>query len=145
MAFVAIKEFRHGIVGDKEIDMAVTGVIRNSYAQAFARLCQAKLFRNFGEVTVAIIVVNQGGNRLEIVGMTVRAITFLTFAAPDVVKVPRQIPQDNEVEQTIAIQVHPCGAGGPASTAYARFFRNIGKGAITIVVIELVAPVRRHI
>src|SRR2546427_1944468 len=59
MAFVVIKEFRHGIVGHKEIDMPVAVVIRNGYAQAFARLCQAKLIRNFGEVTVAIIVVNR--------------------------------------------------------------------------------------
>src|SRR5260370_40375406 len=95
VALVVIEEFGHGIVGHKEIDASVAVVIRDSYAQAFARLCHANLFRNFGEVTVAIIVVNQWRDGLEVVGMTVRAIAFLMFAAPDVVKVPLQIPKDN--------------------------------------------------
>src|SRR5580704_18770988 len=92
---VVVKEFGHGIVGNEEIDVPVAVVIRNSCAQAFARLCQSNLFGNLGEVTVAIIVVNQGRNRPEVVRMAVRAMTFFMFAAPDVVKVPSQISEDN--------------------------------------------------
>ena len=44
VAFVVVKKFRHGIVGDKNIHAAVAIVVRDRDAQALARLREADFF-----------------------------------------------------------------------------------------------------
>ena len=96
-------------------------------------------------MAVAIIVVNQWRNRLEVVRMAIRAISRFVFAAPDIVKVPLQIAQHNQVQQSVALQINPGGAGGPSSSANARFLGYVGKSAVTVIMVEPVAPVGRNV
>src|SRR2546430_14551842 len=42
-------------------------------------------------------------------------ISFFGRAAPEIVKIPFHVAQDNQIEQPVIIQVPPCRAGGPAA------------------------------
>ena len=77
--------------------------------------------------------------------MAIRAISRFVFAAPDIVKVPLQIAQHNQVQQSVALQINPGGAGGPSAPGGAGFFGYIGKSAVTIIMVEPVAPVGRNV
>src|ERR1700681_3396771 len=96
-------------------------------------------------MAVAVIMIDERRDRLEIVGMAVGAVAFFVLSAPDVIEVPLDIPENDEVEEAIVIQVHPGNAGGPAAACDAGLLGHVGKGAVPIVVIELVSAVGGHI
>src|ERR1700674_4644680 len=96
-------------------------------------------------MTIAVIVIDQRSDGLEIVGMAIGAVAFFVLAAPDVVEVPLDIAKDNGVEEAIVIKVPPGGPGGPTAARDPSLIGHVGKGAVTIVVIELIAAVSGHI
>src|SRR5712671_2488966 len=91
IAFVVVKKFGYGVVGHKDVQMAVPIVIGESNAQPLARLRKAYFVRNFSEVAVAIVVIHQWGNRVISIRMAIRTVTFSALATPGVVKVPLQV------------------------------------------------------
>src|SRR6266566_3479385 len=99
VTFVVIEKLDHGVVGDENVDVAVAIVIRKGDAEPLAGLREAALLRHFGEMTVAVIVVYERRDGLEDIWMTIGAVAFLVFAAPDVVEVPLHVTQNDEVEQ----------------------------------------------
>src|ERR1700730_135908 len=121
--------------------MAITVIIGDSDAQPLAWLTQAYLLRDFGECSVLIIVEHERGNGLEVIGMAICPVAFLVLAAPDIIKIPIQIAQDNQIKESVPVQIHPCGAGRPAASPHARLLRNVSECAIAVVVVELIAPV----
>src|SRR5216683_204835 len=95
IAFVPVKEFGHGVIGNKDVEMAVPIVIGESDAQSLAWLREACFLRNFSKVAIAIVVIYQWRNRAVCVRMAVRAVAFSSLAAPGIVKVPLQVSKYN--------------------------------------------------
>ncbi len=96
-------------------------------------------------MAIPVIVINDRCDGLKLVGMAKRAISLLAFSAPDIVKVPPQIPQYDQIEQPVAVQVNPCRTRGPAAPGDASFVGNISKSAVTVVVIKLVSSICSYI
>ena len=140
-----VEEFESGIISDEDVSAAVAIIIRNRNSQALPRLGHPNLLRNLGKTAVAVVVVSQWRNRLEVVRMAIRAISRFMLAAPDIVKVSLQIAQYHQVQKSVAIQINPGGAGGPSAPAGAGFLGYIGKSAVTIIMVEPVAPVGRNV
>ena len=86
-----VEKFGHRIVGDKEVEAAVAVIICEGNPQTLARKPKAGFLRNFGKVSLAVVVVHQWRNRMETIRMAVRPVAFFALAAPDIVKVPLQI------------------------------------------------------
>src|SRR5262249_17760766 len=141
IAFVVVEEFDHGIVGNEEIDATIAIVIGDSKAEALAGLGEAKFGSGFGEGAVAIVVVDERGDWLEEIRMAVGTVAFFVLAAPDVIEVPFDVAEDDEIEVAIGVEIDPSGAGRPAGAGNASFLRDVGERAVAIVVIELVATV----
>src|SRR5882762_2783668 len=91
IALIVVERLERGIVRDKNIRMPITIIVRKRETQTLARLGDPNLPRNLGEVSVPIVVVNQGCNRLEEIRVTICSISLFVFPAPDIVEVPLQI------------------------------------------------------
>src|SRR6266852_8786562 len=80
---------------------------------------------------------DQIGNRVELVGMAVGAISGLMQSAIDVGgEVPLYVASHDQVEAAIAIVVHETGAGAPSTAAHASLGGNVSKSAVTVVVVK---------
>src|SRR5581483_12161340 len=78
---VAVEELDHGVVGDKQVDVAVAAVVGNGNAQAFAGLPDSDAIGDFGETAVAVVVEDERLRGLEGVGMAISAAAFAMLAA----------------------------------------------------------------
>src|ERR1700730_2050945 len=125
--------------------MAITVIIGDSDAQPLAWLTQAYLLRDFGECSVLIIVEHERGNGLEEIGMTICPVAFLVLPAPDILEIPIRIAEDNQIQESVPVQIHPCRAGRPAASSHTRLLGYIGECAIAVIVVELVSAVRGHV
>src|SRR2546425_633609 len=141
VALVVIQKLDHGIVGNENVDVAVAVVIGESDAKPLAGLREAALLRQFGEMTVAVIVIHERRDGLEDVGVAIGAMALLVFAAPDVVEIPLHVTQNNQIQQAVAVQIHPGGAGGPSAAGDASLLRYVSERAVAVVVVKLVATV----
>ena len=90
---------------------------RSKSAMAMPRplpgLSRPILCGDLGEVAFAVVVVDEGGDGVEDIGMAVGAVAFAVFAAPDVVEVPLHVAEDDEVEEAVVVEIDPGGGGGP--------------------------------
>src|ERR1017187_6707669 len=79
--------------------------------------------------------------------MTVGTITGPVFAAPDVgFRRPLNVVCNHQIEPPVLIVVKPPRAGGPATrVGDTRLGRNVGEGAIAIIVVKNGAAVSGHI
>ena len=145
VSLVVIEKLDHGIIGDEEIDVAIAIIVGDGHAKSLSRLAKADLLRDLGEGPVLIIVIDERGNRLEEVGMAIRAVAFFVFAAPDVVEIPIQIAKDDQIQKPVAIQIDPRRAGGPPASRDAGLLRHVGERAVAVVVVELVAAIGGYI
>src|SRR6266481_1223520 len=84
------------------------------------------------------MVINKRQNWLKLIGMAIRPVALFPFAAPNISKIPLQVAQHDQIEQTVAIQVHPRCTCGPAATAYTGFFRDVLKRAIRLLMIKTI-------
>src|ERR1700741_4519583 len=123
------QELLHGVVGNKEINSSVAIIVGNGDAQGFGRFIEPQLMRYFGEMPVTIVMVNEHGNGFEYVWMTVIPIAFFVLAAPHIVPVPLDIPQNDQVKQAIVVQVDPGGGSGPTAACDTCLLGNIGESA----------------
>ena len=53
-------------------------------------------------------------------------------------EVPVHVAGDEEIEPAVAVEVAPGSAGGPVAERDAGFFRDVGEGAVVVIVIEAV-------
>src|SRR5271170_1632955 len=139
------EKFDHRVVGDEDVSMAVEVVVGDSDPQGFRRLIEAESVRFFGEGSISVIVVNQHRDGLEDVRMAVSTVTLPMLAAPEIVPIPLDIPQYNEVEESISVKIDPGRGGGPSAAHNTGFLGYIGKGSVAIVVVELIAAVGRYV
>src|SRR5580693_2192814 len=116
--------------------MTVAVVVRDGDAEALTRKGHAYLLRDFREVAVPVVVVDQRRNGVESIRMTVRAHAFLMLSAPDILEIPLKISQDHQIQPTVIVQVHPGCAGGPAAASDTSLRCHVGEGAVSIVVIK---------
>ena len=96
-------------------------------------------------MAVVILVVNQRRDRLKHIRVAVGPVSLAMLSAPDVVEVPLDVSQHHQVQKTVVVQIHPRRAGGPAAPSDTGLLRDVGEGAIAIVVVELIAPISGHI
>src|SRR5271165_7132133 len=120
ISLVVIKELNHRIIGHKKIDLAVTIVVGDRKPKPFPRFTETHLLCDLGKRSILIIVVHEWGNGLEEIRMAVCAIAFLVLAAPDIVEIPIQIAEDNEIEEPVPVEIDPRGARGPTGSSDAR-------------------------
>src|SRR5580658_2237800 len=91
----------------------------------------------FRKRAVAVVVIHEHGNGRKDIRVAVAAI--VPGAAPDIIPVPDDVAQHDQVEETVAIEIDPRGRSGPSAAADARLGGDIGESAITVVVIEVIA------
>src|SRR5579864_9298929 len=77
--------------------------------------------------------------------MAIGPIAFFVLAAPDVVEVPIQIAQNNQVKESVVVQINPGRAGGPSTSANTGLLRHIDECSIAIVMVELVSSESSHV
>src|ERR1700757_3679607 len=77
--------------------------------------------------------------------MAVRAVAFPALAAINVVEIPLQIAEDNEIEQPVSIKVNPGRTRGPTARGDTGTLRHVGKCSVAIVVIKLVSAVSGYV
>ena len=77
--------------------------------------------------------------------MTIRPIAFLPLSAPNIVKIPFQVPEHDQIKQPIIVEINPRGTGRPTCAADACPFGNIGKSTVAIIVIKLVSTIRGNV
>ena len=106
-----IEEFQHRVVRDNQINFAVPVVIGECDAQSLPWFRNPDLFGNFGKVSVAIVVIDQGSDRLKDVRMAVGTVTLFALSAPDIMKVPVQVAEHHQVKQAIVIEIDPGSTG----------------------------------
>src|ERR1039458_158886 len=73
-----------------------------------------------------------------VIGIAVRTVTRLAFAAPLIVlRSPLDVIGDHQVKPSILVEVKPSGAGGPlAFVRNARLGGDVGKRSVAIVVVQ---------
>ena len=138
------EELEHGVVGDGDVDLAVVVEVGDGEAEAFARGVHADLFGDLGKGTVAVVVVDEGGNGGEDIGVAVGAVAFAVLATPDVFPVPLDVAEDDQVEPAVVVEVDPGGGGGPVHArggvaAGAGLLCDVGEGPVAVVVVQVVA------
>ena len=52
---------------------------------------------------VAVVVVDERCNWFEIVGMAVRSVSLAMLAAPDIVEVPLQIAENEQIQESVIV------------------------------------------
>src|SRR5271170_7048131 len=77
--------------------------------------------------------------------MAIATVTFAMLAAPEIVPIPLDIPEDHKIEESIAVEIDPCGGSGPSAARYTGFLSYIRKGSVPIVVVEVIAAIGRYI
>src|SRR5271169_5244472 len=77
--------------------------------------------------------------------MTIGPPVLGVFTAPDVVKVPIEITEHDQVQLAVVIQINPRGAARPTTPFHARLVGDIREGFIPVVVIKLVSTVCGYI
>src|SRR5258708_7666194 len=125
--------------------MSVAIIVRDCQSQTLSWPRESELCSDFRKGPISFVEIHERRNRFEEVWMAVCPVSFFVFSAPDVVKVPFEIAQHDQIKESIAIQIHPCGTRRPATASHAGLLRHIGEGAITVVVIQLVPAVRSNI
>src|SRR6185437_16202245 len=126
-----------------DIDMTIAIEIADCDAQRFARLRKSGLLCDLSEMPVPVVVISERSNRLELIRMAERSVTWLLLATPDVSKIPLDITQYDKVEQPIAAQIYPRRASGPTAARHSGFVGDICESTIAIVVVKMVAAVAR--
>ena len=73
--------------------MSVAIEISNRNTQALSRFRKTSLFGGLGEVTMAVVVIDEWENRLKLIGMAEGTVPLFSLSTPDVSKIPLQIAQ----------------------------------------------------
>src|SRR5882762_3417993 len=147
VSIVVIQEALHGIVGNKNIDETIAVVVREGYSQSLAiRIGDSRLGGNVGEGAVAIVAVENVGNTVIVVGMTIGAVTRSALAAVAVgAKSPIDVTGHEQVELAVIVVVEESGARAPPAGGDSGRFRDVGERAISVVVVQRVAAVVGHV
>src|SRR6202044_1684450 len=122
-------------------------VIGDGNAQRFRRLVEAQLVRDLGEVSVAIVVVNQHGYRWKMIRVAVASISLTMLAAPYVFPVPLDVAFHDKIEQSVIVQVYPGGGGVPGVAGSLRLrqpglFGHIAKSTVAGSAVKPITAIR---
>ena len=126
------------IVGYRNIRPAIAIEILKGNTQALSRRgAQARSRGDVCECPVAVVVIDQVRDCLELVGVTVGTVACLSLSTPDIlVEIPVQVARHDQVQKTVPVIVHEAGAGGPAAAADAGLCRHIRESAVAVVVVQ---------
>jgi hypothetical protein len=136
----------HLVIGDEDVHPSVQVEIRDARAHAFSRMsANAGLGGNVPERSVAVVEEELiGGGPVEKrVAVIIHALGHL--ASPFGGDVPGHVVDYEEVEQPVVVYIQPRAAHRPqravlrVGLVQPGFFSDIGKGAVAVVMIKLVA------
>src|ERR1700730_10432616 len=91
ITFITIEKLKHRVIGYHNVDLAVAVVVCDRNTEPLAGLVETRFGRDFAETPVAVVMVDESGNRRKNVWVTVRAITLSVLSTPDVIEIPPQI------------------------------------------------------
>src|ERR1035438_4748304 len=121
-------------------------VVGEGYAHSFAAdLANAGGRRHVGERSVPVVVVKRVGKRGVILGMAVGAHIRTGPAKRVLVDLPLAIVGYEQVQAAVVIVIEPAGGHRPHllsvqhGPAHSGFVRNIGKGAVVVVMKKLIS------
>ena len=143
VSVVPEQERLHGVVGDVHVHEPVVVEISEGDAESFAdRTGNSGFLRYVGERAVAVVAIEDVGQSLEVVGVTVSAIPRLGFPTVSIgTKGPVHVARDEEVEPAVVVVVQESGAGAPLSRSHSGDFRHVDERAVPVVTIERVSAV----
>src|SRR5260370_1106372 len=104
----------------------------------------ATLLRNIRERPVSVVVKHEVRDRFELVWVAIGAIAGTVFTTVNFREVPLHITTDDQIEPPIAVVVNEARARAPSAAAHACLGRNIGEGAVAVVVIKNISTKVRH-
>ena len=133
--------FRNRVVGDEDIHPAILIVVGDSHAQSLARLVDTHLVRYFGELAVAIVVIQKNRNGFEDIRMAIGTITWFVLATIDVVEVPHHVTGDDKVEPSVIVVIQPGCACRPTRASNSCAIGHVCKSSISVVVIEIAVAI----
>src|ERR1039458_8975670 len=120
-------------------------VVGEGYAHSFAAdLSNACVRRHVRKGSIPVVVVKRIGKRGVILGMAVGAHIRTGSAKRVLVDLPLAIVRHEQVQAAVVIVIEPAGGHRPhllsvqRSPAYSGFVRNIGKGAVVVVMKKLI-------
>src|ERR1039457_7550886 len=123
-------------------------VVGEGYAHSLAAdLADACGRREVGERSIPVVVVKRVGKRGVILGMAVGAHIRTGPAKRVLVDLPLAVVRREQVQAAVAIVVEPAGRDRPHllsvqhSPAHSGFVRNVGKGAVVVVMQKLMSRV----
>src|ERR1022692_2222529 len=121
-------------------------VVGEGYAHSLAAdLADACGRRHVGERSIPVVVVKRVGKRGVVLGMAVGAHIRTGPAKRVLVDLPLAIVRHEQVQAAVVIVVEPAGGHRPHllsvqhSPAHSGFFRNVGKGAVVVVMKKLIS------
>ena len=99
-----------------------------------------------GERAVAVVAIEDVGDPVEVVGMTVGAVAGLLLPAIAVVlERPVEIAGDEQIEPAVVVVIEEAGARAPSAGGDAGLPGDVGERAVPVVAIERVAAVARDV
>src|ERR1700749_1850463 len=125
--------------------MTITVIVGEGQTEPFSWLVDAKFRRNLCKVAISVVVIDERRNGRKHVRMTVSAETIAMLATPNVLKIPLQITKHHQVQQAIGVEIDPGSARRPTASTHASLLRHVGKRAVPIIVVKLVASVGRDV
>ena len=128
------QEVGFGVVGDVEIDEAVSGEVGDRHPKPLvAGAEEAHLAGGIAEGAVAIVKEAGIGPGIDVAGMTDSRLALRVVAGEGIEDVVLQIVADVEIEVVVAVEVGPGGRGAPARVAGAALLGDVAKGSIAKV------------
>ena len=91
ITLIAIEKLKHRVIGHHNVDLAVAIVVCDRNAKSLAGFIEAHFGCNFTKTPVALVMVDERGNRREDVRVTVGSIAFTVLSTPDIIEIPPQI------------------------------------------------------
>ena len=142
-----VEKALHRVVSDKDVSEAVAVVVGERDSQSFAAgIGDTRLLRNVGEGAVAVIVIQNVGDAVIVVGMTVGTVAGLLLPAVAVgLETPIQVARNEDVELAVVVVIEEPGTRAPAAGCNTGCLGDIGKRAVSVVMVERVAAVSGHV
>src|SRR5690348_14251845 len=104
----------------------------------------ARLLGNISKLAIAVIQEEPAGGLAVKLGVAILRLALVS-AIGFLLAVPRDVIDDEQIEQSIVVDVDPCASDCPKRPVllirlgHAGFFRQVGERAVSIVVVESVA------
>src|ERR1700733_13975576 len=135
-ALIQIQEVGNGIIRDKQVEQAIVVDVSRDHPKGLPQILPNPGRGTYvGEGSIAVVLIETA--RPWFVGLGIAIVVNPVYAA---ILFQRLVVlyevTDKQIEQTVVVRIKPHSAGEQARRVQARSFGHIGKGSVTVVVIE---------